>query len=165
MASHPSDQATVQARLWKEIEDHRIGMLGVVGGEPRHFQPMTAFVERDADQIWFFTYNDADLAEAAMSGAAAMFTFQRDKIQACIGGRLSQQHDRERMDRYWGPAVAAWYPEGKDDPRLTLLRFDCEDAEVWITEAGPVKFGWEIARANAARTTPNLGERAHLDLR
>ena len=38
------DQADVERRLWKAIEDDKIGMLGVVGGRPHHFQPMTAYV-------------------------------------------------------------------------------------------------------------------------
>ena len=33
------------------------------------------------------------------------------------------------MDRYWNPVLSAWYPDGKDDPRLTLLRFDVDDGE------------------------------------
>jgi hypothetical protein len=33
----------------------------------------------------------------------------------------------------WNPWVAAWY-QGKDDPKLTLLRFDPDHAEVWLDE-------------------------------
>ncbi|RAK56820.1 pyridoxamine 5'-phosphate oxidase family protein [Phenylobacterium deserti] len=164
MSTDVKDQAAVEDRLWKEIEDERTVMLGVVGADAQHFQPMTAFVERETNDVWFFTYKDTDLAEAAQGGASAMMTFQQDKIQACVGGRLSVQHDTERMNRYWNAHVAAWYPEGKDDPRLTMLRLNCEDAQVWITDAGPVKYGWEVTRANATHTTPDLGGRADLNL-
>ena len=30
------------------------------------------------------------------------------------------------------PFVAAWYEGGKDDPKLALLRFDAERAEIWL---------------------------------
>ena len=46
--------ADVQDRLWKAIEDHHTGMLGL-SGDNHHFQPMTAFAEREANRIWFFT--------------------------------------------------------------------------------------------------------------
>ena len=36
------------------------------------------------------------------------------------------------IDRLWNPFVAAWFEKGKDDPKLVLLRFDLESAEVWI---------------------------------
>ncbi|HEY8617235.1 pyridoxamine 5'-phosphate oxidase family protein [Phenylobacterium sp.] len=162
MAYHDHDPAAVEARLWKAIEDGRTGMLGLMRDD-QHFQPMTAFVERDSGQIWFFTYKDTDLAQAvAAQGGHAMFVFQGKDLQACIGGHLSVRPDRERMERYWNPVVAAWYPEGKDDERLTLLCLDCTDAQVWVTEAGLVKFAYEIAKANASKTRPDLGERANL---
>ena len=34
------------------------------------------------------------------------------------------------IERLWNPFVAAWY-DGKDDPKLALLRFDAERAEIW----------------------------------
>jgi general stress protein 26 len=160
MSAH--DTAAVETRLWDAIEKERTGMLGLVGSD-QHFQPMTAFLERESQEIWFFTYVDTDLAEAAQSGGHAMFVFQQKDLQACIGGRLTVSADRERMDRYWSPMVAAWYPEGKDDPRLTLLRLDCEDARVWITEAGAARFMFEIAKANMSKDRPDLGERRDLN--
>lgn len=163
MADH-HDPAAIEKRLWKDIEDHRTGMLGLMRDD-QHFQPMTAYVERDANQVWFFTYKDTDLAEAVgATGGHAMFVYQGKDLQACIGGHLTVRHDPERIERYWSPVVAAWYPEGKDDPRLTLLCLDCEDAQVWVTEAGPLRFAFEIARANATKTRPDLGDRADLNL-
>ncbi len=43
-----------------------------------------------------------------------------------------------------------------------MLCFDCHDAEVWISEGGLVKFAWEIAKANATKTAPNVGGKANL---
>lgn len=45
------DQAEVRDKLWREIERHQIGMLGLVGGEPQHFQPMTAFAEAEDGKV------------------------------------------------------------------------------------------------------------------
>jgi general stress protein 26 len=162
MSTDTKDLAAVQTRLWDEIaKAGGTGMLGLTNsGE--HFQPMTAFVERDTNQIWFFTRKDTDLAQAA-TGGQAMFVFQAERLQACIGGALSTAYDRERMDKYWNAVVAAWYPDGKDDPQLTMLRLDCDDAEVWISDEGPLKFAWEIAKANATHHTPDAGGRARLD--
>lgn len=163
MTAQPTDRADLERRLWSEIEDHQTGMLGLTGGDPQHFQPMTAFVEKETNQIWFFTRDDTELAETIRDGQMAMFVFQQKDLQACIGGRLSVQHDVARMEKYWNAVVAAWYPDGKSDPHLTMLRFDCDDAQVWVSHAGPVKFAWEIAKANATHTTPNIGESRHLN--
>jgi general stress protein 26 len=159
--THHLTEAEVQDRLWKAIEDHHTGMLGITG-DGHHFQPMTAFVERASNILWFFTRKDTDLAQA-VNGGEASFIFLDRKLQACIDGRLSLAHDRERIDRYWNVHVAAWYPEGKDDPMLTLLRLDVAEAGVWITEGGLLKYVFEVAKANAGGGAPDVGERRDLN--
>lgn len=163
MADKTLTRTEAQDRLWDAVEKHQIGMLGLVG-DGHHFQPMTAFLERETNQLWFFTYDDTDLARSAQGGGTAAFIFQTREVQACIDGTLGLERDRTRMDRYWNAHVAAWYPEGKDDPRLTMLRLDCTEAAVWIAEVGPVRYAWEIARANAQGRTPDVGERRDLNL-
>jgi general stress protein 26 len=136
-------------------------MLGLTQAN-QHYQPMTAFAEPEAGALWFFTRDSTDLAKAVGDGAQAMFIVQaKDQdLQACLGGALSLDHDRARIDKYWGPMVAAWFPEGKDDPRLTLIRMDLSDAAVWLTEGGLIKMAFEIAKANITKTEPDLGDHA-----
>ena len=154
-----STGAEAERKLIKAIQDDRIGMLGLVGGESGHYQPMTAFWEEETNSLWFFTYRDTDLAQAAGDGAHAMFTFvdKGHSLWACIGGELHRHDDPARMDKFWNPVVAAWYPEGRDDPKLTLLHLKPDSGEVWINEKGPVRFGLDILKANATKTTPQPG--------
>lgn len=158
MSDHLTN-AEIQDRLWKAVEDHHTGMLGLTH-DSHHFQPMTAFVEKDTNTLWFFTRKDTDLARSVEGGANdAAFIFLDRKVQACIDGRIALSHDQARIDRYWNAHVAAWYPDGKDDPMLTLLRLDVSEAAVWITEAGPLKYALELIKGNTSRSTPDLGER------
>jgi general stress protein 26 len=60
--------------------------------------------------------------------------------------------------------LAAWFPGGKDDPSLTLLRLDARDAELWISRGGPVRFAWEVAKANLTDSPPDVGDKAHIQL-
>jgi general stress protein 26 len=161
------DKAEVEKQLWKEIEHGRFGMLGPVGCEVvQHFQPMTAFAEPESGKIWFYTNSETDLARAAEPGVQAMFTvISRDRdLQACISGDLALRWDSLHRDKYWNATVAAWFPKGKDDPHLALLCLTCHEAQVWLTQDGPVKFGWEIAKANLTGTVPDLGGKATLKL-
>ena len=149
--------AEVEKRLWKEIHNGRTGMLGIVDGPPQYFQPMTAFTVPEAGEIWFFTTADTDLArDVSRGGHSAMFTVQDKDVQACIGGELSVQMDRQKIEKWWNAEVAAWYPDGKDDPNLRLLRLKCDDARVWITD-GMLKHVWEVAKANATGKRPDVG--------
>lgn len=162
--SHDHSPKDVEERLWKEIRKQRFGMLGLTDSH-QHYQPMTAFVEPDSELIWFFTRNDTDLAKAVSADSKAMFIVQsKDQdIHACIGGALSLDHDRARIEKFWNPHIAAWYPDGKDDPHLTLLRFEPSDAAVWLSEGGPVKYAFEIAKANLTRDTPDVGSRERVN--
>ena len=66
--------------------------------------------------------------------------------------------DPALIDRHWNPVVAAWYPEGKDDPHLTLLRFDADDGRIWLSKTGPVRFMYEVTKANLTKTMPDVGD-------
>lgn len=152
--------AEAEEEFWEHLRKSNTGMLGL--DQPGyHSQPMTAFREEGANTIWFFTRDDTDLArDAALPDQSAMFTYgSRDQeVWACIHGTLARVHDRERIDRFWNPIVAAWYPEGKDDPHLTLLRFTPDDGRIWVSKQGPVRFFYEIAKANLTKTLPDSGD-------
>lgn len=166
MSTDINDTAAVEKRLWDEISKHgRTVMLGAHTHPMQHFQPMTAFCEPEQGLIWFFTRADTDLARSIEEGKGAMMVVQDgQKFHACVAGELTLQHDTDRIDKYWNPVVAAWYPEGKADPHLTLLCLDVSDAQVWISEGGPIKFAFEIAKANATGTLPDVGGTARIDL-
>lgn len=162
--SHDITPNEAEDKLWKAIEDRRFGMLSL--DQPgEHAQPMTAFCERDTGSLWFFTYRDSDLArEAGEGGMAAMFSFisKDQKVFACMAGRLHIHEDEARKARFWNPVVAAWYPEGRDDPRVCLMHMKLEDARVWISEAGPIRFSYEIAKANLTDSRPDVGAQADI---
>jgi general stress protein 26 len=162
--AHEPDDDEVRERLWQEITDARYGMLGVVGSHD-HFQPMAVFPEREASTLWFFTRKDTEIARSAQdANTEAMFILQsKDQhVQACIGGRLLQDGSREVIDRYWNPVVAAWYPKGKDDPYLTMLKLEGRSAAVWIADGGQAKRQFEIAKSAITGDRPHLSR--HLEL-
>ena len=150
-----------EEEFWNHLEKSNTGMLGL--DQPGyHAQPMTAFREGETGTIWFFTRDDTDLARDAGvgGGQSAMFHYgsKDQNVWACIHGELSVQgHDREVIDRYWNPVLAAWYPGGKDDPHLTLLRFKAEDGRIWVSKQGPIRFFYEVARANLTKRLPDEG--------
>lgn len=104
-------------------------------GDSGHTRPMTAMIEEARrGPIWFFTATDAALVLAMPrhSRAISTFTSKGHDLFASVHGTLSVEHDRDVIDRLWNPFIAAWY-EGKDDPKLALLRLDADRAEVWLS--------------------------------
>lgn len=127
----------LQKRFWKALASDRTLMLGLDGVEDGHVRPMTGLVDGEHGPIWFFTSSDNDLVRLLPQGdrAIAAFTSKGHELFATVHGRLSLEDDRGVVDRLWNPIIAAWYPEGKTDPTLRLLRLDGERAEIWQNES------------------------------
>lgn len=122
----------IEHKFWKALRSDRTVMLGCDGAPPR---PMTGQVDGDDDHgpIWFFTSVETDLGEALGAGAKhGMMTFvdKGHNIWASAEGELTIDMDREVIDRLWNPFVGAWF-EGRDDPKMRLVRFDAREAQLW----------------------------------
>lgn len=124
----------IEERFWKALKSDMTMMLGLDGIEDGHARPMTAQFEEEGGPIWFFTSTDNGVVERLGEGNRAIATFvsKGHDLFATVHGSLRLDDDRETIDRLWNPFAAAWYEEGKDDPKLALLRLDPERAEIWL---------------------------------
>lgn len=131
-----SNEAEIEEKFWKALRSDMTMMLGLVGVEEGHSQPMTAQIDKDAGPIWFFTSKDVDLVKAMGRAhrATATFTSKGHDIFASLEGTLVLDNDRATIDRLWNRFIAAWFEGGKDDPKLTLLRFETSHAQLWLNE-------------------------------
>jgi len=158
--------AEAEKEFWKHLKSSNTGMLGL--DKPGyHSQPMTAYREEETGTIWFFTLDTTDLArDVATGGQKGMFTYgsKDQEVWACFHGSLSISRNQDVIDKHWNPIVAAWYPEGKDDPHLTLIKFDGDDGRVWVSKKGAVGFFFEVAKANLTKTQPDVGGVADVKL-
>lgn len=131
-----ADDEEIKSKFWKALKSDRTMFLGLAEGEDGHARPMTAQIEgEEGGPIWFFTSTENNLYQniAATPGARAMahFASKSHDVWATLHGALSTTQDRSMIDSLWNPFVAAWY-EGKDDPKIALVRLDAENAEIWI---------------------------------
>jgi len=130
----------LEAKFWKALKSDMTMMIGLDGSKiiPR---PMTAQLEGDTGgPIWFFTAKDTELVRGGAGGdrATATFVSKGHDLFATVQGKLHVDNDRAVIDRLWNRFVAAWFEGGKDDPKLTLLRFDPDQAEIWLDASSVV---------------------------
>lgn len=123
----------LEVKFWKALESDMTVMLGLEGIKDGYARPMTAQLDGQRSPIWFFTANDNGLVQSLGQGNRAFATFasKGHDLFATVHGKLSIDKDRATIDKLWNRFVAAWFKGGKDDPKLTLLRFDAEHAEIW----------------------------------
>jgi general stress protein 26 len=143
-------------QLWDELDKVRAVMLGSPD-HSHHMQPMAPQSAREDQEIWFYTRKDSDIAKAAMSGGAAHMCLFTDDYQACVDGDLQTTYSKDHIDRYWSSLVEAWFPGGKADPELTMLRFQPASAAIWASTGSTLRFGWEMAKAITTGEEPDVG--------
>ena len=74
------------------------------------------------------------------------------------GGSATLVHDRAKIDELWTPMVKPWFPEGKDDPKLTLLRVDIDDAEYWDSNSSRMVRALAMAASIVAGKPIGMGD-------
>ena len=136
----------LKEHLWKKMTDGPFVMVGLNDGV--HSEPLTVQLDKDqADTLLFFVGRD----NRVVRGGPAMVQFvsKGQDFFACLSGTISVDTNPALIDKLWSKQVAAWFPGGRSDPNLTLVRFDIDDAELWesdISLAGQFKmlFGGKI---------------------
>ncbi len=135
-----TNETEIKQKFWKALKSDMTMFLGLAEGEDGHARPMTAQLDDegfDGDEyhgaIWFFTSTDSQLYQKIGTGSRAMahFVSKGHDVWATVHGSLGTSQDRAVIDRLWNRFVAAWY-DGKDDPKIALIRLDPENAEIWI---------------------------------
>ncbi|MEY1556374.1 pyridoxamine 5'-phosphate oxidase family protein [Yoonia sp. R2331] len=147
-------------QLWRQLEQSRIVMLSVPDSG-QHPQPMSHFAHRKDGAIWFITSADTDLAMAVGAGADGMLTLatSSEDYQASLKGRLSFETDPDKLDEIWTPLAGAWFENGRQDPKIRLLKFVPSEAAVWASETNAILLGLKLLRANMTEggAAPDVG--------
>ena len=141
-----SDAHELKERLWKKMTDGPFVMVGLKDGG--HSEPLTVQLDKDqVDTLLFFVASD----NRVVKGGPAMVQFvsKGQDFFACLSGTISVDNAPALIDKLWTKQAESWFPGGRSDPNLTLIRFDIADAELWesdISLAGQFKmlFGGKI---------------------
>ncbi len=121
--------AELKTKFWHAMQASSFVMLQL-DADPDTSSPMTAQLDREADSaIWFFTSIHNRFAE--MGPATAAFSSKGHDLFARFHGNLVREASQERFDKQWSNFVAAWFPGGKEDPDLVMLRMDLGEATIW----------------------------------
>jgi general stress protein 26 len=131
-----------------------------------HARPMVvAELRADAD-VYFVTSIDSPKVGEIDADADVLLTFQSDKQYAAVYGRANVVQDRAVIERLWKDSWKVWFPRGKEDPSIALLRFDAERAELWDNAGGKgLEYAFEAAKAYVSGERPRVDEDQHARVR
>ncbi len=147
------------AALLAEISRTGVVMLGLADGDGE-MRPMVAHVDDAQSLIYFFSRKSGNLtAKVGLGATGRIVLIGKDHdFYAWLEGAIVQNPDRAAIERLWGPSIAAWYKQGKDDPDLGLLMFTPRAGKMWIASDSTLLFAWEMAKAYATGEEPDVSD-------
>jgi general stress protein 26 len=79
-----------------------------------------------------------------------------------VRGRARMDRDHDTIDELWSPAQKIFFPDGKDDPNLMVLRVRVRDANYWEGPSNVLTRAFDFAKAMLDDSPSDLGTRGHL---
>ena len=130
--SLPVAQTNAYEHLYDLVKDFRTAMLVTKdAGGKLHARPMSVAEWRaDADAYFATSIASPKMAEIE-TDPEVLISFQSGSQFASISGTARIVRDRAVIHRLWSDAWLAWFPAGKDDPSLCLLKFEAREGEYW----------------------------------
>ena len=108
-----------------------------------HSRPMSSNGDIDsAGALWFFTSASAHKVHEIekLPKVNVSFADPDNQHYVSISGTAQLVRDRNKIDELWRPEFKMWFPNGKDDPDVALLRVSPEKAEYWDSPASTIGY-------------------------
>src|SRR5436190_7770074 len=127
-------------KLKELLEGIDFAMLTTVADGRLHSRPMSTQEVDENGDLWFFTAANTRKVDelSADSRINAAYSDPENNTYVSVFGAATVVKDRAKIEELWSPAYKTWFPEGKDDPTICLLKMHIEEAEYW--DAPSAKF-------------------------
>lgn len=163
------EQQNPQLNKVKELVGSiRIAMLSTVD-EQGHLvsRPMACMQLDEQGQFWFFTKKSSPKVEQIEQHEKQVnlsFADAGDSSFVSVSGVAEELDDQAKINELWSEQAKPWFPDGKEDPQLTLLKVTPQLAEYWDSNSSRMVRYFEMARAIVTGDTYKEGENEKITL-
>ena len=126
-----------------------------------HSRPMSSNGDVDDDgDIWFFTNASSHKVTEIqkLPKVNVSFADPDDQRYISVSGTAQVVRDRAKIDELWKPEFKIWFPEGKGDPEIALLRVNLEKAEYWDSPSTTIGYALSFVSSLVTGKQPEFGE-------
>lgn len=108
---------------------------GQLSSRPMEWVTTNAQVEKI---LWFFSKRNSLKNDDIKNDQQVNLTFTDSNKHryVTISGKAFISLDKRKMKDLWEPGLTTWFPEGLNDPDLTLIGVELESCEIWEASAG-----------------------------
>src|SRR6478736_5404125 len=163
------NQAEGLKLLKDKIKNIKVAMFTSVEPDGTlHTRPMQTQEMKDDGVLWFFTgKNSGTISEIKNDSHVSLgFADPGSNTYVAVCGRASQVTDRAKIDELWHDMLKAWFPEGKDDSNIALVKVSIDSAEYWDSPSSKMVqlIGLAKAIATGEPYKPGPGEHGKVSL-
>ena len=118
-------------------------------------RPMAVQEVDDEGNIWFLSASDSHQNEHIGADPHVQLLFKGSDYSDFLSvyGSASISKDKEKIEKFWNPMIKTWFTEGKDDPRITVVKVEPIDGYYWDTKHGTiVSFAKQLIGAATGQT-------------
>jgi general stress protein 26 len=148
-------------KIGELIADVRICMM-TTAAEDGSFdaRPMATQKTQFDGTVWFLTRQESlkvrELASDAHVGL--MYADPGNHNYVSAKGTATVSRDKAKIHELWNPMFKAWFPEGEDDPQITVIRVDVSEAQYWEASSSKLVFGIKYLAAAVTGGKVDVGE-------
>jgi general stress protein 26 len=144
-------------RAWELMKKIGYAMLVTRDGEGLRARPMTAYVERDQNAIYFLTdarqHKDEEIARCA--GVNLAFADTGSQRYVSVTGSAVVSNARDKIRELFSTPARAWW-KSAEDPNIRVLKIRPDKAEFWDSPGKLVAYG-KMAAAVVTGRHPDIG--------
>lgn len=144
-------------RAWELMEKIGFAMLVTHDGSKLRSRPMSAYVDRKGDAVYFLTdarqHKDNEIQQNPNVNLA--FADAGDQKYVSVSGTAAVSNDRAKIKELFTTTAKAWW-DSAEDPNIRVLKFSPEEAEYWDSPGTVISY---VKMATAAMTgsRPDIG--------
>jgi general stress protein 26 len=105
---------------------------------PLTTRPMGVQKVCDQGNFWFLSSSDSDKnREIANDARVQLFISNSSNYEfLSVYGNATISRDQQKIDEFWNDILKAWFPGGKNDPKITVIKVTPEEGFYWDTKDG-----------------------------
>jgi len=110
----------------------------ITTGQPLKVRPMSVRKVDDQGGFWFLSANDSHKNADIQSDNQVHLLFQGSPHSDFLSvfGTATISQNREKIAELWNPILKAWFTEGEDDPRITVIKVEAKEGYYWDNKHG-----------------------------
>ncbi|AWI24592.1 pyridoxamine 5'-phosphate oxidase family protein [Flavobacterium pallidum] len=127
------------AKLKKLAEDIKICLFCTELTQlPIKSRPMSVLEVDESGNLWFMSSSESNKNFEILADNRVQLFFSKsaDNEYLSVFGTATIFSDRAHIEEVWTPIAKAWFEEGKDDPKVRVIKVTPSDAYYWDTKDG-----------------------------